>query len=239
MLRGRDPVVLDRSRAYIGVMVDDLVTKGTSEPYRLLTSRAEYRLLLRQDNADLRLTPLGREAGLVKDDRWLAFVRRSELINAEMDRLKRTHVRPGDREQLAVLGLESLPRRASLEDLLRRPEIRYADIARLNGRSSGLPADVEEQVELQIKYEGYIQREEARVDRYRRLEALCISDDFDYAAVTALSAEGREKLTRVRPVSVGQAARIPGLTPADISVLMVVLERDRRRDADRRSAADR
>jgi len=230
-LRGRKPVVLDRSRAYIGVMIDDLVTKGVNDPYRLLTSRAEYRLLLRQDNADLRLTQIGRKVGLVKDDRWSAFLERSGLIDAEMHRLRRTHIRPVESDKLAILGLDSLPRKVSLQDLLRRPEIRYTDIVRLDGLGSRLPPDVEEQVELQVKYDGYIRRQQAQVERYRRLEALRIPDGFDYGTVAALSREGREKLARVRPTSIGQAARIPGLTPADISILMVVLERDRRRRA--------
>ncbi|HUV05663.1 MAG TPA: tRNA uridine-5-carboxymethylaminomethyl(34) synthesis enzyme MnmG [Armatimonadota bacterium] len=228
-LRGRKPLVLDRSQAYIGVMIDDLVTKGVNDPYRLLTSRAEYRLLLRQDNADLRLTPIGRKVGLIKDNRWSAFLEKSKLIDTEMDRLRRTHIRPDESDKLAVLGLESLPRRLSLENLLRRPGLRYADIVCLDGLRSRLPADIEEQVELQVKYEGYIRRQQAQVERHRRLEVLRIPDRFDYGAVAALSREGREKLTRVRPASIGQAARIPGLTPADISILMVVLERDRRR----------
>lgn len=232
-LRGREPLVLGRSQAYIGVMIDDLVTKGVSDPYRLLTSRAEYRLLLRQDNADLRLTPIGREVGLVNDDRWSAFVRKSELVEAELGRLRRTHLSPDDSEDLASLGLEGLARKMSLEGLLRRPEISYGDIARVNGGGSGLPAEIGEQVEVQVKYEGYIEREIAQVERHRRLEALCIPGDFDYGSVTALSMEGREKLARVQPASIGQASRIPGVTPADLSILMVALERDRRRDPQR------
>ncbi|MCX6374431.1 MAG: FAD-dependent oxidoreductase, partial [Armatimonadetes bacterium] len=225
MLRGGEPLVLDRSQAYIGVMIDDLVTKGVTDPYRLLTSRAEYRLLLRQDNADLRLTAIGREIGLVDDERWAVFQRRSDLIESEMDRLRTTFV---DASGLSELGVESLARKTSLEELLRRTEIRYSDIARLDGRRHDLPPDVEQQVEVQVKYDGYIRRETAQVEKHRRLEALRIPQDFDYASAKAFSREGREKLTRVRPASIGQAARIPGLTPADISILMVVLERDRR-----------
>ena len=227
MLRGREHLVLDRSQAYIGVMVDDLVTKGIMDPYRLLTSRAEYRLLLRHDNADLRLTRIGREIGLVKDDRWVVFERRSELIESEVCRLRTTCVR-GDEDGLAEIGISGLARKTSLEELLRRPEIAYSDIARLDGRPSELPADVEEQVQVRVKYAGYIERESAQVDKSRRLEALRIPDAFDYDSAAALSREGREKLARVRPASIGQAARIPGLTPADISILMVMLERDRR-----------
>ena len=226
--QGREPLTLERSQAYIGVMIDDLVTKGTSDPYRLLTSRAEYRLLLRQGNADQRLTPAGRRIGLVKDDRWEAFTSKSKLIAGEMTRLRETSVGPDEAGKLALLGIEGLSRRTSLEDLLRRPELRYSDIMRLNGRVPGLPAEVEEQVEIQVKYDGYIQREQVQVERYRRLEGMRISDEFDYSSVPAISREGREKLSRVRPTSIGQAARIPGLTPADISILMVVLERNRR-----------
>jgi len=235
-LKGREPVVLGRSQAYIGVMIDDLVTKGVSDPYRLLTSRAEHRLLLRQDNADTRLTPVGREIGLIGDDRWSVFLRKSESVKTELNRLRHTYVRRDDAEQLAALGIESLPRRASLEELLRRPEVRYADIVRLNGRGSRLPADVEQQVELLVKYDGYIRREQACVERARRLEALRVPEDLDYGSVAAISKEGREKLARVRPSSIGQAARIPGLTPADISILMVILERNRRQ-ADREQPA--
>lgn len=229
LLQGREPLILSRSQAYIGVMIDDLVTKGVNDPYRLLTSRAEHRLLLRQDNADLRLTSIGRETGLVEDDRWAAFQHRSELIEAEMERLQGTFIGMDDSERLAGLGIDNLARKVSLEELLRRPEINYSDIVRLNGLPARLPADVEEQVEVRIKYDGYIQRELAQVEKHRRLEALRIPEDFAYASASAISREGREKLDRIRPASIGQAARIPGLTPADISILMVILERDRKR----------
>ena len=230
-LRGKEPLVLSRSQAYIGVMIDDLVTKGVSDPYRLLTSRAEYRLMLRQDNADLRLTPIGREIGLAKDDRWSVFLHKSELIDAEIVRLRNTHLKSGDGEKLTILGLENLPRKTSLEELLRRPDIRYTDIARLNGLDPRLPREVEEQVELQVKYDGYIKREKVQIERYRRLEALRIPGDFDYSSVNAMSREGREKLARIQPTSIGQASGIPGLTPADISILMVALERERRQNS--------
>ncbi|MHB1001264.1 MAG: tRNA uridine-5-carboxymethylaminomethyl(34) synthesis enzyme MnmG [Armatimonadota bacterium] len=227
-IQGREPLVLSRSQAYIGVMIDDIVTKGTSDPYRLLTSRAEHRLLLRQDNADLRLTSVGREIGLVSDERWDAFRSKSDAIDVEMERLSSTFVKPNDNESLSGLGLNVLPRKSSLAELLRRPEIRYTDILKLNGLKSRLPAEVEEEVELLIKYDGYIQRQQVQVDRHKRLESLIIPDDFNYGSVDAISREGREKLARIQPKSIGQAGRIPGLTPADISVLMVVLERDRR-----------
>lgn len=228
LLKGDEPLVLDRSEAYIGVMIDDLVTKGVIDPYRLLTSRAEYRLALRQDNADLRLTPLGRRIGLVSDERWAIFERKMSLISNEIERLRTTFIAPYDTDKLTTLGLDGISRRVSLEELLRRPEIRYKDLLTLNGRHDSLPTDVEEQVEIQIKYEGYIQRQQLQIEKHRKLENLRIPEDFDYGSVTALSREGREKLMRTRPASIGQATRIPGVTPADVSVLMVLLERMRR-----------
>jgi tRNA uridine 5-carboxymethylaminomethyl modification enzyme len=230
MLQGREPLIIDRSEAYIGVMIDDLVTKGVIDPYRLLTSRAEYRLVLRQDNADLRLTPIGRKVGLVSDERWAAFERKASQIAAEIERLRTTFVGPSDTDKLAMLGLKGITRKVSLEELLRRPDIRYKDLLALNGRRDCLPIDVEEQVEIQVKYEGYIQRQQEQIEKHRKLETLRIPEDFDYSSVSALSREGREKLMRTRPISIGQAARIPGVTPADISVLMIMLERCRRRN---------
>jgi len=228
LLKGDEPLVLDRSEAYIGVMIDDLVTKGVIDPYRLLTSRAEYRLALRQDNADLRLTTIGRRIGLVSDERWAFFERKMSLISNEIERLRTTFIAPDDTDKLTTLGLDAISRRVSLEELLRRPEIRYKDLLTLNGRHDSLPIDVEEQVEIQIKYEGYIQRQQLQIEKHRKLESLRIPEDFDYCSVTALSREGREKLMRTRPASIGQATRIPGVTPADVSVLMVLLERMRR-----------
>lgn len=228
LLLGNEPLVLDRSEAYIGVMIDDLVTKGIIDPYRLLTSRAEYRLVLRQDNADLRLTPIGRRIGLVSDERWAVFERKISLISNEMERLKTAFVAPDDEDKLRTLGLDSIPRRTSLKELLRRPDIKYKDLLALNGRHDNLPTDVQEEVEIQVKYEGYIQRQELQIEKHRKLEGIRIPEDFDYSSVTALSREGREKLMRIRPTSIGQAGRIPGVTPADISVLMVLLERNRR-----------
>jgi len=227
-VRDKEPLVLERSQAYIGVMIDDLVTKGTDDPYRLLTSRAEHRLLLRQDNADARLTGIGREVGLASDARWEAFERKSEAVRLELERLRTTYLRPEDIEQLSVLGLQSLTHTASLEELLRRPEVSYADVLRLNGFESDLPLAVREQVEPSVKYEGYIHRQQVLADQQKRLEHLAIPSELDYHSIKALSREGTEKLCRVGPASIGQAARIPGLTPADISILIVVLERIRR-----------
>lgn len=230
-IRGDEPLVLERSEAYIGVMIDDLVTKGTDDPYRLLTSRAEHRLLLRQDNADVRLTAAGRRVGLVSDARWEAFERKSAMVAEELERIRTTYVGPEDDESLSLLRVPSLPRRVSLGELLRRPEVSYADIMRLNGLRTELPAAVREQVELHVKYEGYIRRQQAQAEQQERLEHLAIPAGIDYMTVSALSREGREKLCRVQPSSIGQAARIPGVTPADVSVLMVLLERSRRERA--------
>lgn len=248
-LQEREPLIVKRSEGYIGVLVDDLVTKGVSDPYRLLTSRAEYRLLLRQDNADLRLTPLGREAGLVDDARWSAFSEKKRLIEHEMDRVATTYVRPSDSEVLASLGIELSDRSCSLEELLRRPEISYADIARacplpLRGGGLGrgwdpsqttIPPDVAEQVELAIKYSGYIERQNQQVDQARKLDEKRIPEAVEYATIRALSREAIEKLSRVRPATLGQASRIPGITPADIAVLAVHIEQSTR---SRTSTAD-
>lgn len=227
-IRGEEPVVLERSRAYIGVMIDDLVTRGADDPYRLLTSRAEHRLLLRQDNSDVRLTGIGRQVGLVSDARWETFQRRLALVSRELERLRTTYVGLDDERLAGLLGTQDVRRRASLEELLRRPEVRYADLARLNGLMEELPATVGEQVEIHVKYEGYVRRQQAQAEQQARLEHLSIPPDLDYQSARAISREGREKLSRVRPASIGQAARIPGLTPADISVLVVLLERARR-----------
>lgn len=226
--RDREPIILGRSQAYIGVMIDDLVTKGTREPYRLLTSRAEHRLLLRQDNADLRLTAIGREAGLVDEMRWNAFRRKSDAIDGELIRLAASHVKQDDVESLRLLGIESLSGKTSLKALLRRPDIHYRDIASIGGLAPDLTDDEQQEIELLIKFHGYIQRQQAQVDRHKRLESLTIPHDLDYSSIGSLSREGKEKLNCVKPGSIGQASRIPGLTPADVSILMVVLEKNRR-----------
>lgn len=224
-LRGEDPVVLLRSQAYIGVMIDDLVTKGADDPYRLLTSRAEHRLLLRHANADARLTRIGRRVGLVSDRRWEEFEQRSEMIRAEASRLSTTYVTGTDNERLRAMHLPVVSRRTSLRDLLRRPDVSLVDIHRLKEGHGALPCEVCEQVELEVKYEGYIRRQQSQAEQQARLQGLRIPRGFDYDAVGGLSREGREKLVRVMPDSIGRAARIPGLTPADISILTVILHR--------------
>ena len=221
-LQGRGPVIIGRDEGYLGVMIDDLVTKGVSDPYRLLTSRAEYRLLLRQDNADARLTPLGREIGLVDDRRWARFREKMSLIESERKRLAETFVKPSDSDILKRLAIEIHDRTCSLEEILRRPEISYADIARAAGNGH-VPEDVAEQVELGIKYQGYIDRQQIQVEQAAKLESRAIPDGIGYQTIKALSREAREKLDRIRPATLGQASRIPGVTPADIAVLTVFL----------------
>jgi tRNA uridine 5-carboxymethylaminomethyl modification enzyme len=212
-------------------MIDDLVTKEIDEPYRMLTSRAEYRLLLRQDNADLRLTEKGRQIGTVSDERYKAFERKKRLVEEERDRLEKTVVPVTEevKKVLEKISTSSLPQQGiSLAGLLRRPEISYDHLLLLPGDHPGLPEEVREQVEIQIKYEGYIKKQQAQVERFQRMEEKKIPPELDYAQVRGLSVEAREKLELIRPASIGQAARIAGVTPADVSVLLIHLEQSRR-----------
>ncbi|MCX8035761.1 MAG: tRNA uridine-5-carboxymethylaminomethyl(34) synthesis enzyme MnmG [Candidatus Sumerlaeia bacterium] len=242
-LRNEPPLILDRSEAYIGVLIDDLVTKGTNEPYRMFTSRAEYRLLLRQDNADLRLTPYGRKVGLIDDGQWRRFEAYRESVERETARLRETTVKASDvdAEYLAARGIPPINiGRLSLATLLARPEVRYDDLCALGlappivtetvaspsalaGRQMPISRRAAEQVELAIKYEGYIRRQEEEVARFRRLESERLPHDLDYRSLHGLTTEAAEKLSRIRPISLGQASRISGVTPADISVLMIHL----------------
>lgn len=224
-VRGAAPLVLGRDQAYIGVLIDDLVTLGTTEPYRMFTSRAEYRLLLREDNADRRLTESGREIGLVDEERWQAFEKKCAAIAQGRERLIRHRIGPADETALRVLGLSGLKNGASLEELLRRPELTIAALALIDAELAGLDEAVREQLEVDVKYAGYVDRQLDQVERFRRTEDLRIPAGFDYAALAALSTEVREKLGRVQPESLGQAARIPGVTPAAIAILSIVLKR--------------
>jgi len=226
--QGQAPFILKRSDAYLGVMIDDLVTKGADEPYRLLTSRAEYRLLLRQDNADLRLTELGRAAGLVPDTRWQLFESKRSAIAAETLRLETTFVSGSDNPRLSALGLLPVGQRVPLSDLLKRTGVDYRTVAALASTPVPLPRAVAEQVEITCKYEGYIDRQSAQVESAGRREEVPIPAKFDFKSIRNLSNESRDNLTRVEPVSLGQAARVPGVTPADIAILSVHLEQHRR-----------
>ncbi len=223
---GQEKIRLTRDSSYIGTLIDDLVTKGTSEPYRIMTSRSEYRLLLRQDNADARLTPLGHEIGLIDEARYEKFLQKQAAIAAERQRAERTYLSPAQTAPLlASLGLPPATGGLSLADLLRRPTLDYAKIAPIDtGRPNGLPRAVMQSVEIALKYEGYIRRELAEVGRTAKLERRRIPEGIDYAAIRGLRIEARQKLTAIRPVSIGQASRISGVSPADISVLLVWLE---------------
>jgi len=230
MIGKRPPLVLSRSDAYIGVLIDDLVTRGTNEPYRMFTSRAEYRLILREDNADMRLREKGRDIGLVSDDLYREFLEKKVAVERELSRLKKTWVRPlaEINAVLAEKGSTVLSGEASLEQLLKRPELSYRDIAAISPSPIPVPSDASEQVEIQVKYEGYISRQLDQVERFAGLELKAVPADLDYDAVTGLGAEVRQKLKLVRPVSLGQASRISGVTPAAISLLMVALEKRKR-----------
>lgn len=225
-LRGEEPLILDRSEAYIGVLIDDLVTKGTDEPYRMMTSRAEYRLLLRQSNADLRLTPKGRKIGLIDDERWTRFLQRKEAIEKEIERLENTKVYPTAQTNEIMVSLGSTPLKdvATLADILRRPEIDYQKLQSLDGNNQELSSDVIYEVETEVIYRGYISRALAEVEEFRRMEAMELTTQLDYAKVTGLSTEAKEKLQDIRPRSVGQASRISGVTPADITALIIYLK---------------
>ena len=226
-LRGQSPFVLSRSEAYIGTLIDDLVTKGTEEPYRIMTSRSEYRLLLRQDNADLRLTKRGHEIGLVSEERLRAVEEKYAAVEAEIRRLTRTGVAPSPALSafLAERGTGDAADGCSLIALLRRPQVHYEELAPFDPGRPDLPPDVREQVEISVKYEGYIQRQQRQVEEFRKMESHKLSPGLDYSAIQGLRLEAREKLAAVRPLDLGQASRISGVSPADIAALMIYLER--------------
>jgi tRNA uridine 5-carboxymethylaminomethyl modification enzyme len=220
---GEPPFTLDRSESYIGVMIDDLVTKGTFEPYRLLTSRAEHRLLLRHDNADLRLTKKGRELGLVSDARWERFEARCAAIAEAESRLRRTVV-PAGRDLRGASGTVTVERPMPALALLRRPDVNGTLLKEALPELADLPRHALGQVEIDVKYAGYIDRQQVQIAKHRRLEEREIPSGFDFQAIRGLSHEGREKLARIQPRSIGQAARIPGVTPADVAILTVWIE---------------
>ena len=226
-LQGKEPIILDRSQAYIGVLIDDLITKGTNEPYRMMTSRAEYRLLLRQDNADLRLTPIGHEVGLIDDERYNKLLKKEELINKEIDRLNKKTI--GARKEVQKLLEENnstlLQSGTTMAELLKRPELSYDILEAIDEDRPELPNDVKEQVNINLKYEGYIKRQLRQVEQFKKLENKKIPEGIDYDEVYSLRKEANQKLKEFRPESVGQASRISGVSPADISVLLIYLEK--------------
>ncbi len=230
-LRGQPPLILDRSEGYIGVLIDDLVTKGTNEPYRMMTSRAEYRLLLRQDNADLRLTGKGFEAGLVTQERYERMLRKREALEREMARLKTVNpLRPAMVRMLEGKGEAAPQSGVKLYDLLRRTSVSYADLLPCDPDPQELPPEVAEQVEIEARYEGYIAKQAEEVAHFKGLEGKLLPQDMDYLSITGLRIEARQKLNDRRPVNIGQASRISGVSPADIAVLLVYLEKLRREE---------
>ena len=226
--QGKDPLILDRASSYIGTLIDDLVTKGCSDPYRMMTSRSEYRLLLRQDNADLRLTDIGREIGLVGDEKYARFVKKREQIEAECRRVQATSVPLSDELQDLLVSRETSPLKSGvkLEELLKRPQLDYACLAPFDPTRPDYPPEVFEQVEIELKYEGYIKRQQAQIREMRRLESKQIPEDICYDKIDGLRLEAREKLGKIRPQNVGQASRISGVSPADISVLLIYLAKE-------------
>ena len=225
-IKGKEPVILDRTQGYIGVLIDDIVTKGTNEPYRMMTSRAEYRLLLRQDNADLRLTEIGHEVGLISDERYQRFLTKKANIEKEINRLKNTVVKPTKEvnELLVKYGTSELTTGTKMSELLKRTELDYEKLASIDENRPELTLQEKEEVEIQVKYEGYIKMQEAQVEKFKKLETKLLPENIDYEQINGLSLEARQKLNKFKPRSIGQASRISGVSPADISVLLIYLQ---------------
>ena len=225
-LKGKEPIILDRSQAYIGVLIDDIVTKGVTDPYRMMTSRAEYRLLLRQDNADLRLTEIGYDVGLISEDRYTKFLIKKKAIEYEVERLRNIVVKPSDvnNNYLESIGTSRITTGVKMADLLKRPQVTYDNLAFIDSDRVELDERVKKEVEILLKYEGYINLESVQVDKFKKLENKKLSEDINYSEISGLRLEARQKLDKVKPSSVGQASRISGVSPADITVLLIWLE---------------
>ena len=230
-LQGEEPVILDRTQAYIGVLIDDIATKGTNEPYRMMTSRAEYRLLLRQDNADLRLLEIGHENGLISDERYNRFLTKKDHIFKEIERLESTTVKPTEEvnEFLTKYNSSNIKAGIKMADLLKRTEMKYEYLKEIDSNMPELTEEESKEIEIQVKYEGYIKLEEAQVEKFKKLENKKLPQDIDYSKLNGLRIEARQKLNKIKPESVGQASRISGVSPADISVLLIYLEQLKRR----------
>ena len=225
-IKGKEPVILDRTQGYIGVLIDDIVTKGTNEPYRMMTSRAEYRLLLRQDNADLRLTEIGHDVGQISEERYQKFITKKANIEKEIQRLKNTIVKPTEEVNKLLIdcGTSPLTTGTKMAELLKRTELDYEKLASIDPERPELTLQEKEEVEIQVKYEGYIKMQEAQVEKFKKLETKLLPEDIDYKSINGLCLEARQKLDKFRPRSIGQASRISGVSPADISVLLIYLQ---------------